>query len=224
MSKMLGRKYGKLLVIGQVDGRRIQCMCDCGKEITAWWANLIQGKKTHCGCGKYADRDITGKRYGRWAVIGKCNGSVEYWECRCDCGNDGVVSRCNLLRGWSQSCGCLQKERVKEVGEKNKRFTDEEMRLRGIRPNIRSWRKAVIQRDGGECVICGVSGELIAHHKDSWIISVEGRRDVDNSTTVCRVHHEEFHNKYGKGSNTNEDWLKYVEEKIGDLSIRTQQT
>jgi hypothetical protein len=119
MSKMIGKRYGKLLVTGFVNTQRVICRCDCGKEIEAWRTNLIQGKKAHCGCEKYKDRDETGKKYGRWIVVGRHSGSVEHWECRCDCGGKGVVARSNLISGNSQSCGCLQKEKVASSGRDN---------------------------------------------------------------------------------------------------------
>lgn len=32
------------------------------------------------------------------------------WLCKCDCGNESIIDGCNLVRGVSQSCGCLRKE------------------------------------------------------------------------------------------------------------------
>ena len=52
--------------------------------------------------------DLTGHRFGRRVVIreaGRKNGNVA-WLCRCDCGNESVVSGDSLRSGRSQSCGC----------------------------------------------------------------------------------------------------------------------
>jgi len=38
------------------------------------------------------------------------------WKCRCDCGNEIIVSSKHLISGNTKSCGCLQKE----VASKNK--------------------------------------------------------------------------------------------------------
>ena len=59
--------------------------------------------------------DETGKKYGRWTVLELSldrskQGSA--WLCRCDCGNEKIVSGVALRRGSSESCGCLQKELV----------------------------------------------------------------------------------------------------------------
>jgi hypothetical protein len=59
--------------------------------------------------------DVTGKRYGRLVVLKRAGsiGNYAAWECRCDCGNT-LTCRGHLLRsGGTASCGCAQKEAVK---------------------------------------------------------------------------------------------------------------
>ena len=54
---------------------------------------------------------LEGLKFGKlWAVkeLGK---SV---ECRCDCGNIKTILRSNLMAGYTQSCGCIQKEKTRE--------------------------------------------------------------------------------------------------------------
>jgi len=57
--------------------------------------------------------DLTGKRFGRLIILDRPhinkNGS-NFWYCKCDCGNEKLVSTSNLNRGNSKSCGCLQKD------------------------------------------------------------------------------------------------------------------
>jgi len=54
---------------------------------------------------------MIGKRFGRLEVIGFSHTEDErgYWKCRCDCGNETVVSGTSLRRGRgaTKSCGCL---------------------------------------------------------------------------------------------------------------------
>lgn len=55
-------------------------------------------------------KDLTGKRFGRWHVLGFDRidkHSNHYWFCVCKCGNKKSVSGKNLLRGRSKSCGCM---------------------------------------------------------------------------------------------------------------------
>lgn len=57
-------------------------------------------------------KDLTGQRFGRYTVIGFAGvkNKTAYWKCRCDCGNERVVSGAELRRGKSKSCGCLHRD------------------------------------------------------------------------------------------------------------------
>lgn len=60
--------------------------------------------------------DRTGHKYGRLTVIAmipKPRGAKHlYWLCRCDCGSTVDVDSLHLGCGHTQSCGCLQKDRL----------------------------------------------------------------------------------------------------------------
>lgn len=65
--------------------------------------------------------DLKGLRFGRLTVkeqvlekTEKYNGPI--WLCTCDCGTEVKVLGSNLRNGYTQSCGCLQKERVTNHG------------------------------------------------------------------------------------------------------------
>ena len=65
--------------------------------------------------------DLTDQRFGRLLVLSKYDvvGKGETrWLCKCDCGNECVVSRGGLKGGKTQSCGCLQRERISEIKRK----------------------------------------------------------------------------------------------------------
>lgn len=60
--------------------------------------------------------DLTGKRFNRWLVIEQAPRQTRgqsRWKCRCDCGStkDNVLYG-SLVRGASQSCGCLRIEMI----------------------------------------------------------------------------------------------------------------
>lgn len=60
--------------------------------------------------------DLSGKRFGKWTVVGlayKKNG-VTFWECTCDCGGKANVFRGSLRSGASASCGCVTAQKSKE--------------------------------------------------------------------------------------------------------------
>lgn len=64
--------------------------------------------------------DMAGQRFDRLTVI--CydhrDSGDSLWRCRCDCGNEVVVRRKNLLSGLTKSCGCLKREKGVEKAKK----------------------------------------------------------------------------------------------------------
>lgn len=63
-----------------------------------------------------AFKDLTGKRFGRLVVLSRhgYGGLAITWECLCDCGSKTVVLGNSLLRGKTQSCGCIRREQLVE--------------------------------------------------------------------------------------------------------------
>lgn len=125
--ELTGQRFGKLEVLSQtekrIDGGSIvwRCKCDCGNDIEVSARRLVRGKVRSCGClSSPLRKEYEGKRFGRLTVteyagtareLGKC-GTANYWKCRCDCGKESVVSQTELQSGGTQSCGCLQKEKI----------------------------------------------------------------------------------------------------------------
>lgn len=66
-------------------------------------------------------KDITGQRFSRLLVLqlaGTTNGYAR-WTCKCDCGNEVVVSGTHLRSGNTKSCGCLQSETAASMKTKH---------------------------------------------------------------------------------------------------------
>lgn len=65
--------------------------------------------------------DKTGKRYGRWTVIGYAGrrGKDHTWFCRCDCGNNGIKLGGSIACGESTSCGCHRRVAVSKAQRKH---------------------------------------------------------------------------------------------------------
>lgn len=63
-----------------------------------------------------------GQRFGRLTVIKKTKskGNGARWLCQCDCGNLKEVDANHLRRGDTQSCGCLQSEKVIKNNQQQK--------------------------------------------------------------------------------------------------------
>lgn len=61
--------------------------------------------------------DLTGQPFGRLLVLYECGrskGGNVLWKCRCDCGNECVVSGASLKNQDTKSCGCLKRDRARE--------------------------------------------------------------------------------------------------------------
>ena len=76
--------------------------------------------------------DLTGQKFGRLTVLERDysrKGKNSYWICQCDCGNITSVQSTHLKHGDTQSCGCLNRERVSKAklidltGQKFNRLT-----------------------------------------------------------------------------------------------------
>lgn len=85
---------------------------------------------------------MIGMAFGRWTVIGK--GEDRYYTtkypypffiCQCSCGTIREVNKSSLLRGKSNSCGCLHKEIVTELATTH---NGTDTRLYGIWCNMKS--------------------------------------------------------------------------------------
>lgn len=66
--------------------------------------------------------DYTGQKYNRMTIISfshSLNGH-RYWKCECECGNYRTVQIRSVVVGNTKSCGCYNKEKVREAGKKNK--------------------------------------------------------------------------------------------------------
>lgn len=70
--------------------------------------------------GEY--QDLTGKRFNRLTVIKlqeRTDRRRYMWLCKCDCGNEIVVSSDHLKSNHTRSCGCWNKDRIKKLNYKN---------------------------------------------------------------------------------------------------------
>ena len=229
---LIGKAFGRLKVIKPVKERsngaiQYLCKCKCGNETTVRGDQLKDGTTKSCGC-LYDDmvHKLAGQKFGRLTAIKKADFKRKtdksiHWECVCDCGTHKVLSSSDLVNGTIKSCGCLQDEwRKYYSGERhhfyNPKLTDEE-RLERYRYVLRGknsvqWRKKIFERDNYTCGVCEHRGDsLVAHHLDGWNWAKDRRFDLDNGITLCKECHYDFHNIYGRGDNTKEQFEEHVE-------------
>ena len=144
LSDFTGKRFGRLLVLERdmsVDKKKGAywiCKCDCGTIKSVSANSLRAGGTKSCGClnreinSKPKDiKDMADKRFGKLVVIERAGTHVSpsgqkqpTWLCRCDCGNEVVVSSQSLKTGHTKSCGCLPKKKKGSgiIDLTNKRF------------------------------------------------------------------------------------------------------
>ena len=67
--------------------------------------------------------------------------------------------------------------------------------------NLEKWAKAVKERDGFKCCVCGSTEKLNAHHIKYKAEHPENSLKIENGITLCRTCHRIAHKGvYGKGS------------------------
>lgn len=64
--------------------------------------------------------DLTGRKFGRLTVncVSHKEGKVLYWNCTCECGNISNVRSQSLREGGTKSCGCLQENFYRDMGDR----------------------------------------------------------------------------------------------------------
>lgn len=229
---MIGKRFNKLVVLSlsHVEDyvspkgvkARIQffnCLCDCGNEKVLRQPKLYTTKSCGCLIGEYSRsqrEDLAGNRYARLTVI-SLDVPTGKWICQCDCGGVAYSKKSSLQSGGTQSCGCLQKEKVSA----NKiAYLKDYRKSRGLpedvpmeteesleRSKFKPLSFEVIKRDNYTCVWCSkVGGKLNAHHIKLWSASPELRFNKDNLVTLCEDCHKDVH----KGGNTKFDPLMTI--------------
>lgn len=123
---LVGNKYDKLLVLEKAPSRKRhtywKCLCDCGNicEVSGEYLKR-EGLSRSCGCHlkkniKEKEKEekknyLVGKKFGKLTVLentGKSNSQGILWRCKCECGNEKIVSTQALTSHHTRSCGCLK--------------------------------------------------------------------------------------------------------------------
>jgi hypothetical protein len=100
--------YGHWTVLAYAGQYRWLCRCACGTERTVMSKSLKGGHSTSCGCSYKCK---AGDVFGRLTLLQQVDtaGKRALWLCRCECGNEAVVSSGNLGQD-TNSCGCVRRE------------------------------------------------------------------------------------------------------------------
>ena len=123
LTNLVGKEFGKLIVIEYKGESKWLCQCECGNRSIVQTGHLNSGSTISCGCERgnhtITREDLIGKTFGRWTVIEEVgrykNTTIIIWKCRCECGKIKDVLGNALRSGASTSCGCYAKEKTSKI-------------------------------------------------------------------------------------------------------------
>ncbi len=76
----------------------------------------------------------------------------------------------------------------------------------------KAWTYDILSKSNFTCIKCNErGGKLHAHHLNGFNLFPDQRLDLNNGVCLCESCHESFHEVYGKGDNTEEqfnEWIK----------------
>lgn len=128
-----GTTFGDLIFIKRIEDNinakgkhyiQYLCKCTCGKEVRVYKDNLLSGKTTKCkDCKRlflqsnsrkrgFKSDPVTGTRFGNLVYLekvyhkDKCGRDIQFYRCKCDCGNIVESAKNSILKGLTTSCGC----------------------------------------------------------------------------------------------------------------------
>lgn len=126
---LTGQQFGELTAVSRAENRNGRtawlCRCSCGRMKTVTAHDLKAGKCKSCGAAGHGRGrkkvDLRGCRFGKLTAVCPTErrdrkGSV-YWHCVCDCGNETELTESALKYGNYQSCGCVKKEKQKNIAK-----------------------------------------------------------------------------------------------------------
>ena len=222
---LTGRRFGCLTVLRRTENKNGRtcwvCRCDCGngKEVTAH--DLKAGKVKTCGQHPHMNGrkhiDLSGRRFGRLTALQisekrDYKGSV-YWFCRCDCGEETLVTVDALTSGHCQSCGCLKSENQQNISkalhivdgtcvemlEKRKHRRDNTSGFRGVN-QLKNGKYRVNIGFKGERYHIGsferyedaVNARLEAEELEDWVLDDGATEHLLHKTPVMLEAHTEY--------------------------------
>jgi len=141
--------------------------------------------------------DLTGHRYGKLTVIERRGSKRTYaaWLCKCDCGNEVVVSSGNLRSGNTKSCGC-SRGLLLGVASFNNLIGRMKYAAKARGYVWRLTREQVAHLTKQQCHYCGVVPNQVEQHrgvKGNYIYNGIDRLDntkgyvIDNVVPCCGV-------------------------------------
>ena len=127
-TSMLGNEYGDYKITGLTQDMRFELECkECGNLIYAPYQSIKDNAKKYSHCTKHYvqpikfDENYIGKKNNYLTVIGltRLPNKHRAFICECDCGNTVTIEPVFWDKGYIKSCGCKQRELLREANTKH---------------------------------------------------------------------------------------------------------
>lgn len=222
-------KHPNIEILGEYKGTHCKIKVKCKIDKHEWETepnNLLQG----IGCPKCAIRDNTlnqtktheefmneleekNSHFNNIEILGEYIKNNIKIKCRCKIDSyEWEATPTNLLNG----TGCPECKRRRFIGENNPRYNpnltqEDREKDRKCNPDYTKFIKEVLKRDNYTCQVTGKrGGDLVVHHLYSYNKYPCLRTVIDNGITISKEIHKEFHEIYGYGDNTEEQFIDFL--------------
>ena len=222
--KLFADNNCKLLEEVYINNRtKMRYECSCRRESKITLHHFMEGKRCRGCMGeklaekfKFSHKEVKEifRKEGCKLISKTYKNNDTKMKFQCDCGRFDEITLIGFRRGGRcKECG-IEKRSGKNYYNYNFDKTDEERRIERSYPGYGQWRKKVYKRDNFTCVVSGksISGNLVAHHLESYGSNRKLRTVVSNGVTMDVKCHKEFHKKYGYGNNTREQFEEFLKE------------
>lgn len=181
--------------------QKVECVI-CGKQIEMLESRLRYRKNPICS--KECKSKLLSKLKHKDKIKLKCPICNKYFEVY------PYRLKQRLMMCCSKECSFKLQCETKHPRYNSNISDIDRIERRKIKDNV-IWRNKVFEKDNYTCDICKqYGGKLEAHHLNGYNWDKENRFNLDNGITLCNKCHKNFHNKYGRGNNTKEQYLEYV--------------
>ena len=195
------------------ENNSIKIKCEvCGKYINVPLNQYNRYKHHYCSveCKDKGQAEIlkgeNSPLYSRQKIkCSYCGKEILINPCRINLNEHTYCSQDCRYKGWSKFYS----------GENNPKYDKsisiEERQTKRQYLEYDEFIKKVLARDNYTCQCCGEhNNHMNVHHLDGYNWCKEKRTDIDNGVTLCEECHKNFHNIYGRGNNTSEQYEQWI--------------
>lgn len=200
---IIGKKFGTYTVLKRIvkpndTNTYFECVCDCGKKKIICSQHLRYGRAKTCRTCFESKHNLIGKQFGKLKVIkdGGLNNHKKpkkQWLCKCNCGNEVMITTHHLLDGYSKSCGCTLKYKDRTTAAFNSLFSSYRSSADSRNIEFRLSRKEFARLTKQVCYYCGKKPEQKFKRGTSvYIYNGIDRQNnsegyiLDNSVSCCK--------------------------------------